>query len=214
MKRLAVAILIACAIAPARVAYASGRVVEPSSSSVKITYDAQGKPKQFTIKVKGFQPNQLVSVEQCDGKPVTDPTFVVTTDCDTATVSAQVNADAKGVATFPANDPNYGFQPVRGASPQSFFNCVGPGDPKPVNQLPTYSVCQIRVASSYVARTTDEVFFPIDFGGKAANSAGVSSSSSSSSSHTWIYIVVIVVVIAAIVAGVFLLLRRRQRAAT
>jgi hypothetical protein len=179
---------------------------------MKITYDAQGKPTQFTIKVSGFQPNQLISAEQCDGKPVTDPTFGVTQDCDTATVSAQVNADGKGVATFPANDPNYGFQPVRGASPQNFFNCVGPGDPKPVNGLPSYSVCQVRVASSYVQRTKDEVFFPIDFGGKAANSSGVSSGASSSTSHTWVYIVVIVLVVAAIAAGVVFLVRRRQKA--
>jgi hypothetical protein len=214
MKRLAFAILIACAIVPVGAAHASGRIVEPSSGSVKISYDAQGKPKQFTIKVSGFQPNQVVSVEQCDGKAVTDPTFGVTLDCDTATVPAQANADAKGVVTFPANDPNFGFQPVRGASPQNFFNCVGPGDPKPINHLPTYSVCQVRVASDYVKRTTDEVFFPIDFGGKAANSPSAVKSSSTSSGTPWALIAVIVLIAAAIVAGVVFLIRRRQHAVT
>src|SRR5262249_15915479 len=160
---------------------------------------------QFTIKVSGFRPNQTISVEQCDGKPVTDPSFGVTQDCDTATIPTQANAYAKGVVTFPANDPNYGFQPVRGTSPQHFFNCLGPGDGKPTNGLPTYSVCQVRVASEYVKRTTDEVFFPIDFGGKAANVSGASGGSSSSSSDSWILIVVIVLGAAALVIGVVVL---------
>jgi hypothetical protein len=212
MKRLVFVILIAFAIVPVGVARASGRIIEPSSGSVKISYDAQGKPKQFTIKVSGFQPNQVVSVEQCDGKPVTDPSFGITLDCDTATIPAQANANAKGVVTFPANDPNFGFQPVRGASPQNFFNCVGPGDPKPINHLPTYSVCQVRVASDYVKRTTDEVFFPIDFGGKAANSSSEVKAGRSSSSTPWALIAVIVLVAAAIVAAVIFLVRRRQHA--
>ena len=89
-----------------------------------ITYDAEGVPEQFTIKVGGFKAGDLVAVTQCDGLAPTDPDWVVTTNCDTATGPAKEFADKDGVVTFPANDRNFGFQPVRGQSPQGFFNCV------------------------------------------------------------------------------------------
>ena len=83
--------------------------------------------------------------------------------------------------TFPANDVNFGFQPIVGASPQQFFNCLGPGQPDPKNGLQSFSTCQVRVATSYLKRTTDEVFFPVDFGGTAPASTPAISGSSSTS---------------------------------
>jgi hypothetical protein len=201
MKAIALVVLVAGILIPLRVAGAGGRIIEPSSTPVKIQYDAQGQPKQFTIKVGGFHPGDLVAVEQCDGRPVTDPRWGITLDCDTATVPAQQNADAHGVATFPAYDKNFGFQPIRGTSLQHFFNCLGPGDKDPHNGLPTYSVCQVRVATSYLQRTSDEVFFPMDFGGSHDAKA-------KTGGHT-AAIVGLVALVVLIVGGLLFTVRRR-----
>ena len=188
----------------------ANRVIEPSGSPVTITYNAQGVPQQFTIKVSGFQPGDLVAVEQCDGTPVSDPNWLITRNCDTATVPAQANADAKGVVTFPANDINFGFQPIVGTSPQKFFNCLGPGQPDPKNGLHSFSTCQVRVATSYLKRTTDEVFFPIDFGGTAP--AGSTGASGSNSTSVGVIVAIVAVALAVVGAIVFAMRRRPARA--
>ncbi len=192
---------------PMGVASAAGRVVEPTSDPVKITYDAHGAPVPFTIKVSGFKPGDLVSVAQCSGKDPSDPTWGVTLDCDTATVPAQASADAQGVVTFPANDPNFGFKPVRGTSPQKFFNCLGPGDADPHNSVPSYTVCRVRIATSFLQRTADETFFAMDFGGAAASSP---SADSGSDGPNVVLIVVVVIAVIAIAVATFWFLRRRR----
>jgi hypothetical protein len=184
---------------------ASGRIIEPASNPVKVTFDAHGVPRPFTITVSGFKPNDLVSVEQCDGTAPADPKWVVTTNCDSATVPAQANADARGVVSFPANDPNFGFQPVVGPSPQQLFNCLGPQSNRN-NGLPSFATCQVRVATSYLARTTDEVFLALDFGGQPSSTAPPRSGSGNSLG--WILAGVAAVVAAG--GGVLLALRRRR----
>jgi hypothetical protein len=207
MKLLIGAAIAAALLLPAAGAHAADRVMEPSSQPVKITYDAQGKPVPFTVKVGGFKPNDLVAIEQCDGLSPQDPNWGVTLDCDTATAPAQRNADANGVVTFPANDVNFGFQPIRGTSPQKFFNCLGPGDADPHNDLHSYTTCNVRVATSFLKRTTDEVFIPMQFSAANRPAPSASSRSTSSSSHTVIYVVIGVLVVLAIAGGVVLLRR-------
>jgi len=208
--RAAVAMVVVAVAGLAVPAAGANRVIEPSGNPVKITYNAQGVPNQFTIMVSGFRPGDLVAVEQCDGTPVTDPNWGITRNCDTATVPAQVNADAKGVATFPANDVNFGFQPVVGVSPQEFFNCLGPGQPDPKNGLHSFSTCQVRVATSYLKRTDDEVFFPIDFGGGAR--AGTTGTPGSRGTSAGVIVAIVAAAIAVAGAAVFAVRRRPVRA--
>ena len=70
-------------------------------------------------------------------------------------------ADGSGNVSFPSADPNFGFHPFKGASPQGIFNCLSPNDPSPANGLTDYRSCRIRVSSNNSAATADQVFLPI-----------------------------------------------------
>ncbi len=70
-------------------------------------------------------------------------------------------ASAAGVADFPTGERNFGFTPFRGKSPQNLFNCIAPGDAKPNNAKPSFTKCQIRVATSLLEPTSDQAFLAI-----------------------------------------------------
>ena len=99
-----------------------------------------------------------MTVEQCDGVASTTAGWTPLDHCDAATSPASVDVGANGIATFPANDPNFGFFPFKGPSPQAKFNCLAPGDPAPNNGVPSFTNCQIRVATDGLAVTADQAF--------------------------------------------------------
>ena len=119
-------------------------------------------PQSFTVVADGFPAgNSVASVEQCDGVSPSTPGYTPLTHCDSATAPAAVDVGADGVATFPANDPNFGFVPFKGTSPQGKFNCVAPGEDSVFNGLPTFSNCQLRVATDLNNTTSDQTFFTL-----------------------------------------------------
>jgi hypothetical protein len=125
--------------------------------------DSHGRPIPFTISVAGFAPSARVFVEQCDGVSGDDPNFRPTIDCDLGTQSGGQRADAHGRVTFPANDINFGFRPVRGQSPEKLFDCLAPRDPDPHNGLKSWQACQVRIASNIVQPTPDQLFITMHF---------------------------------------------------
>jgi hypothetical protein len=182
---------------PLASASAATTVVAPGSS-VTVHLDPKGKPEPFTITVAGFQPLAMVFVEQCDGTPDQNPNFKITLDCDVGTQAAGKRADANGRVTFPAADPNYGFHPVRGRSPENLFYCLAPGDAKPTDGLPVSKACTARVASNYIQPTDDQRFITMKF-----------ASGGSSGSSPWIWILVTVGLVAVAVVLVVALARRK-----
>ncbi len=79
---------------------------------------------------------------------------------------------ADGVALFSVDDPNRYFRVFHGASPQSQFNCVAPGERPPDNGLPTFDNCQVRVATDMLKPTADQVFRRLAFTAVPAAAAG------------------------------------------
>jgi hypothetical protein len=194
------------ALAGAGSAGAVTAVLQPASPRPYIVpTDASGQPKPFTIVVKGFKPGTDVYVEQCDGKAVTAPHWNVTVDCDNGSSPASAVADAQGVARFDASDPNRDFVYVLGQSPSRLFNCLGPHTPKPNDDLPTYTTCQVRVSTNNSQVTDDQLFFPIAMAGTAATSGG-----SKHSSHTWLVLALVIAAIAAATAGIVVFVRTRR----
>ncbi len=183
--------------------------VAPSQSPYAVSGDASGKPEAFTVKVGGFEPNTSVYVEQCDGKAPTSAEWSPVKNCDVLTSPAAAITDAKGVATFDATDANHAFTPFRGTSPQDLFNCLGQGDESPPNDLPDFDACQVRVASTNIAATQDQVFLTIALPGR---SGSVATTDTDSSNLPYVLISGVVVVVVA--GSAYFLIQRRRRDAT
>jgi hypothetical protein len=139
---------------------AYGAITAPGTNPFTVPGDAAGNPIPFTITANGFAPGTPVLVEQCDGVPSTSAGWNPNLHCDLGTSPSSVLPDANGVATFTAGDPNHQFVPIKGESPSSFFNCIGPTDPPlmPTNGLTDYKNCQLRVSSNNSAVTADQQF--------------------------------------------------------
>jgi len=137
---------------------ASAAIVTPATNPFNVPGNAAGTPLSFTITANGFSPGQQVSVEQCDGVAPTVPGWSPTIHCDNGTSPAAVTADGNGSVTFPANDPNFGFVPVKGLSPSGLFNCLAPTDPPSNNGHPDFTNCQVRVSTNNAAPTSDQSF--------------------------------------------------------
>ena len=166
--RAALVALVALVVLVAPGAQAATKVVEPRGATVTVRLDPKGVPVPFTIKVSGFLPEAEIFVEQCDGTSPENPKWLPTVDCDYGTQAAPLRADANGDATFPASDPNYGFKPLRGESPEHLFNCLAVGDPDPHNGLSSSTHCQVRIATNYTQVTSDQLFITMRFEAKAA----------------------------------------------
>jgi hypothetical protein len=119
------------------------------------------------VVVAGFEPNQNVFVEQCDGVSPTATGWDPTINCDLGSSPPPAIADANGDATFPSDDVNRAFHPFQGESPQSLFNCMAAGKPAPNNQLPTFNNCKLRISSNNSSATGDQVFVPIVLTGRS-----------------------------------------------
>jgi hypothetical protein len=136
-------------------------ITSPAGNPYVVPGDASGQPQSFTVTASGFAANTPVFIEQCDGVSATDAGWDVTQNCDLGSSPAPATSNASGVVTFPANDPNFGFRPFKGFSPQGLFNCLSPSDPSPNNGLTDYRNCKIRVSTNNSSATTDQVFLNI-----------------------------------------------------
>jgi hypothetical protein len=145
-------------IAVAGPASAATSITAPTGNPFVVPHDVAGNPQAFDVSVSGFAPSANVFVEQCDGVAPTALSWSPTAHCDIVTSPAPVISAAGGTATFSASDPNHGFIPFKGASPQGLFNCLSPNDPALNNGLPSYRNCQIRISTNNTAVTGDQVF--------------------------------------------------------
>ncbi|MFN8019165.1 MAG: hypothetical protein U0P45_13730 [Acidimicrobiales bacterium] len=139
----------------------AGSITSPSSNPYTVPGDATGTPQSFTITASGFTAGQQVYVEQCDGVASTTSGWNPTEHCDLGTSPSPKTADSSGNVTFTANDPNWGFTPFKGLSPQGLFTCGAPADTDPNDGIPYFENCQVRVSSSNTAVTADQTFFTI-----------------------------------------------------
>jgi Calx-beta domain len=142
---------------------ASATYISPSSNPYLVQQDSAGNLLPVDVQVNGFVSGDQVRVEQCDGVPPSTPGYVVTKHCDSGTSPSAAEANGSGVAHFPADDLNLHFTPVRGESPQSYFNCNAPGDPPlgGINGLQDFTNCQIRVSTSLIANNGDQQYLTI-----------------------------------------------------
>ncbi|MCU1454091.1 MAG: hypothetical protein JWN46_2237 [Acidimicrobiales bacterium] len=136
----------------------AGNITTPSTNPFTVPGDTTGAPQAFTVTGSGFTAGQQIYVEQCDGVAPTTPGYQVTTHCDLGSSPSAAIADSSGNVTFPAADPNLGFTPFKGVSPQGQFNCLAPNDATPSNGLSSYRNCQLRLSSNNTATTGDQAF--------------------------------------------------------
>jgi hypothetical protein len=185
---------------------AAPHIVAPTQRPYHVALDANGKPIAFTVTAAGYPQFTQVFVEQCDGRQPSEPNWSPAVDCDDVSGQSPATADKHGVATFTATDPNVALQPFIGQSPQAIFNCIAPHSSAPNNGLPTFTNCQIRVATNPVKATEDQLFVPLVLGG----------SNSSSSLSPWLFVAIIagvVLVVAAVIGGIARTRRNRPKAA-
>lgn len=187
------------------------RVVEPAQQPVDVRYDAQGQPIPFTIKVAGFEPFTQVYIMQCDGVPWGDDLWKPTLDCDVGSAPAPAIAGKDGVAVFGAVDPNHVMKLFRGKSPQEQFNCLAPDDPSPKNRLRDFRDCSLRVSTSNLVRTPDQVKVLLRF--PAARTAA-KRDGGDSKAPVWLVVSLIVIAIVIVVAVLVRRARSRASAAT
>ncbi len=158
-----VAIPLVAVLALAGAAFAVTAVSSPTGNPFVVPGDSAGNPEAFTIVATGFNPGQLVFVDQCDGVAPTAAGWSAVANCDISQTTAAAIADGSGTATFLASDPNHSFVPFKGESPSSLFNCLAPNDPplNPENQLTDFKNCKIKVSSNNNAATGDQTFLNI-----------------------------------------------------
>lgn len=132
-----------------------------AGSPYAVPGDSQGTPQPFDITFGGFSQGNQVYVEQCDGVSPSTSGWTPIAHCDLGTSPAAVVANASGAGTFVGTDPNFGFTPFKGASPQGQFNCIATGEANPNNGLPTFTNCQVRISTNNTAVTADQAFLPI-----------------------------------------------------
>jgi hypothetical protein len=153
----------ACVAVAASMLLATGAwaatITTPSSNPFTVPGDAFGNPQSFTIVASGYpEGSSSVSVEVCDGVSAGTPGWTPLDHCDPTTSPAAVDVGANGIATFPANDGNFGFFPFKGLSPAGKFNCLAPSDPSPNNGKPDFTNCQARISTDDLNVTSDQVF--------------------------------------------------------
>jgi hypothetical protein len=106
---------------------ASAAILKPASRPYVVALNAKGDPEPFTIRASGYEPQEPVYLEICDGGPATEAGWSPTVDCDGTTSGAAVAANGQGVATFAVGGQSEVLL-FRGASPTRSFNCLAPAD--------------------------------------------------------------------------------------
>jgi hypothetical protein len=156
MPLLVVALIAAFAVP------ASAAIVQPTTNPFNVpAADAAGDPAFFTITANGYSPSEAVFVQQCDGVPPTTTGYSAADHCDIQTSGAAVNADANGVATFPASDASTRLNVFKGLGPSGTFNCLSPNQASPNNGHPDWRNCQVRVSGGTIGDTSQQTFFTI-----------------------------------------------------
>jgi hypothetical protein len=145
---------------------AGATFVTPTQNPFSVPGDAAGNPQSFPVSANGFTSGDQVKIEQCDGtNPNTTPNWSPTVHCDLGSSPSISTADGTGTVSFPTRpgDLNTTFTPFKGESPQGFFNCLSPNEPllNPVDGLPDFRNCQVRVAKSLTTVNTNDQFFTI-----------------------------------------------------
>ncbi|MGZ6994588.1 MAG: hypothetical protein ACXVIM_05210, partial [Acidimicrobiia bacterium] len=144
----------------------------PSGGKVTVTVDGSGYAAPFTVKARGFEPYANVFIEQCNGRPPSAENWAPSLDCDLGSAPAAAIADANGVATFAANDPNHALYPFVGPGPEVLFNCLSAKGASPGNGMPDFRDCQLRISTSNTAATDDQVFLAMRLPEGARTGAG------------------------------------------
>jgi hypothetical protein len=192
-------VIAAFALVGASAATAFGvTITAPTQNPFTVPQNAvTGKPDYFTVTASGL-PNGNAFVQECDGTDPSSSGWSANDHCDFATGGTPWNVTnntatsgpPNGTALFDATDSTYRLRApqLRGESPQSKFNCLGPDDPplNPTNGLQDFRNCQIRVSSGTASDTTAQAFFtivlPDDFADTTTTSTSPSTTSSTSTS--------------------------------
>ncbi len=166
-KIVRVAVLVGTLVAlTATAAPAFAAVTRPNSSPYTVPADGSGNLRYVTVTASGFQPDDNVFIEQCDGTSTSSVFWDPTINCDLGSSPASAVANGSGVVTFSATDVNHRFRPVAGDSPQGLFNCRAPGTAAS-GSLPSFTNCQVWVSTSNAAATSDQQFFTLTLPGTA-----------------------------------------------
>jgi hypothetical protein len=144
-------------------------IATPSTNPYTVPVDGAGNPVSFDVASVGWTPGEHVYEIICDGESPSTPGWTPTLDCDDATANGVAVADVNGDVTFPASSSALQVLPFRGVSPSGMFYCLAPADNPsatltvtgndPINpHAPSYTDCQLRLASSNLSVTSDQVF--------------------------------------------------------
>lgn len=136
-------------------------VSTPSGNPIVVPADSSGNPRAITVTASGFQPDDSVFIEQCDGTPTTTFGWDPTVNCDLGTSPAPVVADSNGSVTFSALSAAHRFTPFKGTSPQGQFDCRAPQDPASAAGQPSFTNCQVRLSTNNSTVTGDQTFFTL-----------------------------------------------------
>jgi hypothetical protein len=116
-----------------------------------------GKPAPFHITGTGYTTNPQIFAMICDGTSPSSPGWDPTLNCDNLTAPPG-RPTTGGTASYDPNNANQRIGVFDGPSPGGVFNCLYPGESDPGNGLPSYTNCQLRVASTNGAVTADQAF--------------------------------------------------------
>jgi hypothetical protein len=117
-----------------------------------------GKPAAFPITGTGYPVNVQIFTIICDGTPPSAPGWDPTANCDNLTAPSGRLTNAAGSASWDPNNANQRIGVFDGPSPGGAFNCLYPGEADPGNGLPSFTNCQVRVATTNAAVTSDQAF--------------------------------------------------------
>ncbi len=189
-RGLVAAIAGAVLVGTAGVAFAS-QITQPNTSPFAIPGDVSatvGNPVAVDVVATGFNDNQNVFIEQCDGKDPADPTWSVANDCDfglSPSPAIAVGNNGSAVASFVGDGNN--FQAFKNGKfeAQNKFNCIGPDDPPTNNGLTDWTTCRIRVDVNPSGPPSGfQTFLTITLPDNVNDATTTSSTSSTSSTST------------------------------
>jgi hypothetical protein len=151
----------------------AGTITTPTAPFVVPLNTAGTGPAPFKIVGAGYSSGTNVETMICDGLAPTAPAWDIGVDCDINTAPPAQPVQSNGTATWdPSLSKNQQIGVFEGDGPNNLFNCYYPGeldhgvaysngqiDPNDGN--PSWTNCQVRVASTNGAATTDQAFATI-----------------------------------------------------
>src|SRR5262249_49880398 len=114
----------------ANAAFGTGiTITDPATNPFVTTSigDLAGTPDFFTVTATGLPATGTADVMECDGVAPASANWSANDHCDAATGNTGVTI-TNNSATFPADDHQHRLSAnkLKGESPQSKFNCLGP----------------------------------------------------------------------------------------